>query len=135
MLRTNFFPRYKFQLSYFAKFSKYVRGEEEVFKRWIQSDLKYNHIQQDTEGASHVHNSLIQKLDDDQLEGSEFQFREIEEAILQIYKVRDIQASSWVKLLKKYKDSKSIINIENIDQNCFLWCILAHLHPAEDHKK
>ena len=38
-----------------------------------------------------VHNLLIQKLNDKQLEGTGFQFQEIEEAILQIYKVNDIQ--------------------------------------------
>ena len=29
-------------------------------------------LQQDSEGASHVHKSLIQKIDDEQLEGSGF---------------------------------------------------------------
>ena len=72
-----------------------------------------------------LHNTLIEKLDEIQLEGSGFQFQEIEEVILEIYKVRDIQASSYIELPGKYKDSKSIINIKNNDQYCFLWCILA----------
>ena len=76
----------------------------------------------------------MQKLDDEQLEGSGFQFQEIEEVILEIYKVRDIQASSYIELPGKNKDSKSIINIKNNDQYCFLWCILAYLYPVEDHK-
>ena len=104
-------------MSYLAKFIKTVtfgNGEEEVvFKRWIKSDLMYNNIQPDT------HNTLMQKLDDEQLEGSGFVFQEIEEVILEIYKVNDIQASSWVELPGKYKDSKSIINIKNNDQYCF----------------
>ena len=33
LLSKNYFPRYKYQLSYLAKFSKIVNGEEEVFKR------------------------------------------------------------------------------------------------------
>ena len=64
LLRTNFFPRYKFQLSYIAKFSKIVIGEDEVFKRWVKSDLHYNFLDQD------VHNTFMQKIDDEQLEGS-----------------------------------------------------------------
>ena len=71
-------------------------------------------MQQDTEGASHVHNSLIQKLDDEQLEGSGFQFQEIEEVILEIYKVNDIQASSYIELPPKYKNSQSIINMKKL---------------------
>ena len=35
---------------------------------------------------------------------------------------------------EKYKNNKSIINIKIDDQFCFLWCILAHLFPVEDHK-
>ena len=132
VLNKNYFPRYKYQLSYLAKFIKTVtfgNGEEEVvFKRWIKSDLMYNNIQPDT------HNTLMQKLDDEQLKGSGFVFQEIEEGILEIYKVNDIQASSWVELPGKYKDSKSIINKKNNDQYCFLWCILAQLYPVENHK-
>ena len=45
LLSKNYFPRYKYQLSYLAKFSKIINGEEEVFKRWIKSDLIYNHTQ------------------------------------------------------------------------------------------
>ena len=128
LLSKNYFPRFKYQLSYLAKFSKIINGEEEVFKRWIKSDLIYNHTQQDT------HNILIQKLDDEQLEGSGFVFQEIEEVISEIYKVKDIQASSYIELPPKYKNSQSIINIKNNDQYCFLWCILAYSYPVEDNK-
>ena len=76
----------------------------------------------------------MQKIDDEQLEGSGFRFEEIEEVILEIYKVNDIKASSWVELPPKYKNNKSNKNIKNIDQYCFLWCILAYLYPVEDHK-
>ena len=128
LISKRYFPRFKYQLSYLAKFSKIVNGEEEVFKRWIKSDLMYNNLQPDT------HNTLMQKLDDEQLEGSGFVFQEIEEVILEIYKVNDIQASSYIELPGKYKDNKSIINIKNNDQYCFLWCILAQLYPVENHK-
>ena len=69
----------------------------------------------------------MQKLDDEQLEGSGFVLNGIVNVILEIYKVNDIQASSWVELPEKYKNNKSIINIKNDDQFCFLWCILEHL--------
>ena len=117
LLSKNYFPRYNYQLSYLAKFIKTVTfgyGEEEVvFKRWIKSDLMYKNIQPDT------HNTLMQTLDDEQLEGSGFVFQEIEEVILEINKVNDIQASSWVELPGKHKDSKSIINIKKNGRYCF----------------
>ena len=93
LLSKNYFPRYKYHLSYLAKSSKIVNGEEEVFKRWIKSDLLYNNSTQ-----QEIHNKLMQKIDDEQLGGSGFQLQEIEEVILEIYKVRDIQASSYIEL-------------------------------------
>ena len=78
LLSKNYFPRYKYQLSYLAKFSKIVNGEE-VFKRWIKSDLIYNNSTQ-----QEIHNKFMQKIDE-QLEGSGFQFQEVEEVILEIY--------------------------------------------------
>ena len=134
LLNKNYFPRYKFQLSYFAKFSKYGEEEEVVFHKWVKSDFNYNHMQSTFGTNLNVHNSLMQKLDDEQLEGSGFVLNGIFNVILEIYKVNYIQASSWVELPEKYKNNKSIINIKNDDQFCFLWCILAHLFPVEDHK-
>ena len=100
-------------MSYLAKFSKIVtqstfgKGEEEeVFKRWIESDLIYNHSNT-ASLAWHedhtIHSKLTQKIDDLQLEGSGFRFQEIEEVTLKIYKVNDIKASSWVELPPKQR--------------------------------
>ena len=53
LLKRNYFPRYKYQLSYLAKFLKY--GEENVIHKWVKSDFNYNHTQDS------IHNSLMQK--------------------------------------------------------------------------
>ena len=138
LLNKNYFPRYKFQLSYLGKFSKYINGqsstEEAVFHKWVKSNFNYNHTQSAFGTNPIIHNMLMQKLDDEHLEGSDFVLNGIVNVILEIYKVNDIQATSWVELPEKYKNNKSIINIKNDDQFCFLWCILAHLFPVEDHK-
>ena len=119
-------------MSYLDKISKYNNGEEVVFHKWVKSDFNYNHTQDLIRAP--FHNTLLQKLDDEQLEGSGFVLNGIVNFILEIFKVNDIQASSWVELPEKYKNNKSIINIKNDDQFCFLWCILAHLCPVEDNK-
>ena len=82
--RRSYFPRYKYQLSYLAKFSKLGNGEENVFHKWVKSDFKYNHMQS-TFGTNHtIHNTLLQKLDDEQLEGSGFVLNGIVNVILEI---------------------------------------------------
>ena len=131
LLNENYFPQFKCQVSYLAKFTKIVNGDEVVFHKWVKSEINYNHFNEDHT----IHNTLIQKLDDEQLEGSGFQFQEIEEVVLETYKVNDIQSSSYIELPEQNKNNKSLINIKNNDQYCFLWCILAHLYPVEDHKK
>ena len=119
-------------MSYLARFSKYINGEEIVFRKWVKSDFNYNHTQDSIRAA--LHNTLMQKLDDEQLKGSGFVLNGIVNVILEIYKVNDIQAFSRVELPEKYKNKKSIINIKNDGQFCFLWGILAQLCPVEDHK-
>ena len=132
LLDKNYFPRYKYQLSYLAKFSKNINGEENVFHKWVKSDFNYNHTQDSIRAA--LHNTLMQKLVDGQLQGSVFVLNGIINLISEIFKVNDIQASSYIKLSEKYKNNKSLKNIKNDDQYCFLWCILAHLCPVEDHE-
>ena len=41
-----------------------------------------------------MHNTIVRGIDDVPLEGSSFQFQEIEDAVLGMYKVNDIKASS-----------------------------------------
>ena len=85
-------------MSYLAKFfQKIVNAEENVFHKWVKSDFNYNHKN------LNVHNTLMQKLDNEQLEGSGFVLNGIVNVMLEIYKVNDIQASSWVELPEKYK--------------------------------
>ena len=69
-----------------------------------------------------------------ELEASGFQFQYKEEAVVEIYKVTDIKASSRVELPTNYKNSQSIINLKNNDNLCFIWSILAYLFPVIEHK-
>ena len=57
----------------------------------------------------------MQNLDDEQLEGSGSVLNGIVNVILEIYKVNDIEASSWVELPEKYKKNQSIMNIKMIN--------------------
>ena len=73
----------------------------------------------------------MQQIDDEQLEGSGFQFDCFTEVLIEFVRMRDIAASSYIELPPKYKNSKSILNIQNEDNFCFLWCILPSLYPSD----
>ena len=78
-------------MSYLAEFIKHINGEENKFHKCVKLDFNFDHTN------DKVHNSLIQNLDDEQLEGSGFQFQEKEELSLEIYKTNDIHASSYIE--------------------------------------
>ena len=63
--------------------------------------------------------------------GSGFVFHRILRAELQIAKTKEMRASSYIKT---EFTSHSITNVQNKDQKCFLWSILAKLYPTNDHK-
>jgi hypothetical protein len=44
-------------------------------------------------------------------------------------------AGSWFELPKDVRKSKALVNIKNEDNECFKWCVLAHLYPQSDHKE
>lgn len=45
---------------------------------------------------------------------------------------KPLGGSNYFDLPKSLKDSHSIINIQNSDEKCFLYAILAHIHPAKN---
>ena len=98
------FPKFKTRVSYLALFIKPINGKK--FHKWLESDFLYSYDR----NLDGIHNSLMQKVEDKELKGSGFEFVQIKEAIIEIYKVRDLQASSWVELPEKY--NKKYINFK-----------------------
>ena len=47
---------------------------------------------------------------------------------MNIVKTRSLKGSSYFKLNFR---SNSLVNIQNEDQKCFLWCVLAHIHKIK----
>ena len=40
-----------------------------------------------------------------------------------------MRGNSYIELPKEIKNKRSLISIQNDDQKCIVWCILAHKHP------
>ena len=94
ILSKNYFHGNKYQLICLNKFTKHINRGEHIFHKWVKSDFNYNH----SNNQYSIRDTILQNLDDEQLEESGFKFREREEAVLEIYKVNDFQASSYVEL-------------------------------------
>lgn len=52
---------------------------------------------------------------------------------LRIVKYAPLKGASYIPLPKRIKDKKAIVNIKNNDQKCFMWSVLAALHPETSH--
>ena len=56
-------------------------------------------------------------------------FDKINSLRIRFYKTGELSGSSFVKIQLR---PNSILKIENNDKHCFLWLILAYLHPREN---
>ena len=71
----------------------------------------------------------IQKVQE--AEGSGWVFVEIENLTLHTSIWNPINAGSYIDLPKELKNRKAIINMQNEDDKCFLWCVLRALNPKD----
>ena len=69
------------------------------------------------------------------LQGTGWQVEEIEYLKLNMARYKSVRGASYLELPKEIRNSRAILNIQNKDEKCFLWSILAALHPvsSEDH--
>ena len=70
------------------------------------------------------------KIDKFQKEGSGWRMENISNVRVDCAKYDVIRGSSYIHTPKHISDKKAIINIQNDDDFCFLWSIIAHFYPA-----
>ena len=46
---------------------------------------------------------------------------------------KPLRGKTWIPLPKELADKKAIINMQNKDNKCFLWCVLRALNPKRNH--
>ena len=66
-----------------------------------------------------------------QKKGSGWYFKEIIRLEIHIEQYKPMKGGSYIPLPEFIRKKKSIINIQNKDNNCFLWSILRYLHPIQ----
>ena len=111
-------------------------GQEETSKPHFRTQTKS--VLSETDINEHMLNEGFQKifksLDEYQRKGSSWTLKKI--ICFEIYtaKYSPIGAGSFLELPEKLRNTRSVINIKNTDEKCFLWSILAALHPVENNK-
>ena len=70
-----------------------------------------------------------------QREGSGWAVDEVLYLKLMMAKYIPLKGSQYIDLLPRVKNPKAVINIQNDDDKCFLWSVLAHLYEANYSKQ
>ena len=74
---------------------------------------------------------IIDNLTIYQKNGSGWYFKEIIRLEIHIAEYKPMKGGSYIPLPEFITKKKSIINIQNKDNKCFLWSILRYLHPVQ----
>ena len=80
-------------------------------------------------------NELSHQIDEFEQGESGYIFDSIKKLTVKMFKYHDIRASSCCKFSKSFCNSKSIVEIQNNDNYCFLWSILAHKYKVDNHQE
>ena len=80
-------------------------------------------------------NELSHQIDEFEEGESGYLFDSIKKLTVKLFKYHDIRASTYCKLPKSFYISNSIVNIQNNDNYCFLWSILAHKCKVHKHRE
>ena len=75
---------------------------------------------------------IIEDLEAYQKNGSGWYFKEVVQLEIHTSEFNPMNGSSYIPLPDWISDKKAIVNIENKDEKCFIWCILRYLHPRKD---
>ena len=68
-----------------------------------------------------------------QAEGSWWRLHSIIRLELHVVSYNPLRGEAWVALSKELVNKNAIINPQNKDDKCFLWCVLRALNPTKDH--
>jgi len=74
-------------------------------------------------------NNAIEEIDSMTHMGSGWFIQSIEHMDLSIFAYKPFAAGEYIPLPKKLANRKACINMKNMDNKCFMWCVLRALHP------
>ena len=122
--------KFKYQTVFSARFDKQdedgqLLDETELF---INLNINHNLTQSDLDNINVV-SQLDYQILQQEMKDSGRRFDKINSMTVYFYKTNEMNGSNYIKIPLR---SNAILNIENNDKYCFLWSILASLHPCND---
>ena len=118
----------KFYLGAQVRMLKQINGDtiNVYFSTSATTLLKSSNI---PESVQHHINILVDEIDNYIQNGSGWVVDNVNHLSIMSTKYHPMGGSSYIELPKEIKNKKSVINIQNDDHQCIVWCILARKHP------
>ena len=102
-------------------------------KAYFTSGIKKNLMSTDLSKLINLcFKNILNDFDAYQENGSGWYFKEVVQLEIHTVEFNPSKGSSYIPLPDWISNKKAIVNIQNKDEKCFLWCILRYLHPRED---
>ena len=120
--------KFKYQVVFSARFDKQdedgqLLDETELF---INLNMNHNLTQSDLNNIN-ITTSLEHQIQQQEIKDSGWRFDKINSMTIYFYETNEMNGLNYVKIPLR---TNAILNIENNDKYCFLWSILAWLHPC-----
>ena len=130
----------KWHMSCAIKFVKYDKEGNEIDTVAFFTCRCVTKLPQDNEeilnlSIDQAYNKMFVDCQEFQREGSGWAIDEVLYVKLMMEKYVPLKGSQYVDLPPKVKNSKAVINIQNDDDKCFLWSVLAHLYEANHNRQ
>ena len=90
--------------------------------------MNYNITQSDIDNID-IKSPLEQQIQKQEMKDSGWRFDKINSMTIYFYETIEMNGLNYVKIPLR---TNAILNIENNDKYCFLWPILAWLHPCNN---
>ena len=122
--------KFKYQTVSSARFDKQDEDDQLLDETELFINLNINHnLTQNGLDKINIISPLEFQIQQQEMKDSGWRFDKINSMKIYFYKTTEMNGSNYVKLPLR---SNAILNVENNDRYCFLWSILACLHPCNN---
>ena len=122
--------KFKYQTVFSARFDKQNEDNQVLDETELFINLNINHNLTETDiNNINIVSPLEYQIQQQEMKDSGWRFDKINSMTIYFYKTTEMNGSNYIKIPLR---SNAILNVENNDKYCFLWSILAWLHPCNN---
>ena len=122
--------KFRYQTVFSARFDKQDEDGQllDEIELFINLNNNQNLTQSDLDNIN-ITFPLERQIQQQEMKDSGWRFDKIYTMTIYFHKTNDLNGSNYTKIPLR---SNAILNVENNDKYCFLWSILAYLHPCNN---